>query len=211
VPGPVRQVGARGVAIGRWPDTNRYVFQGAIGELQLWRFDPAGTVRQLLDCCCDRDRRPVEAVLAGLRERGIGADGALDVADQVMAALLDLRAAVGEADAGAGQELDDLLAAARLALLRGDHARLAAMRRRARELTDATLGAATRAAVEQDLADLAAGVGLGPAERAVLRRAYCLDDLVPADPPPDRGPWPVLEDAPWNRLTLPEPLIPPDR
>lgn len=124
VPGPVRSVGPLGVAIGRWPDANRYAFKGGIGELQIWRFDPVKAVTKYLSCCCHRDTAPLEAVLAELRERGVDGAQAAELARQAQQATLDLLQAVHGPEAKGNTELERSLDLFQRALAGRDRRRL---------------------------------------------------------------------------------------
>src|SRR5206468_11779941 len=68
--GPVRTVAAHGIAIGHWPEPDpRYTFEGYIGEVQLYKYDPKDDVKQLLDPCCI-DREALDKVVEQLRAAG---------------------------------------------------------------------------------------------------------------------------------------------
>jgi hypothetical protein len=57
IPGPVRDVGPNGVAIGHWPEPDdRYTLEGWIDDVRIWAWDPKKEVDDTLDrCCFDRD------------------------------------------------------------------------------------------------------------------------------------------------------------
>jgi hypothetical protein len=50
--GPVRSVGDLGITIGSWPDAPAYTFDGHIGEVKLFKYDPREEVSSILDPCC---------------------------------------------------------------------------------------------------------------------------------------------------------------
>lgn len=210
VPGPVRSVGPLGVAIGRWPDDNRYVFKGNIGELQLWRFDPVRTVIDYLDCCCGRDGAPLDDAVAALRERGVGWADAVSAARDAQQATLDLVQAIRGASDAAAVELDRIFAASRLAILRRDRRRVAALRASIQALVDSSAAAAA-VEWERGMGRIAREIGLTAPHRDAVIRALCLDVFAPPgdrrDPHP--RPSPPVEGGPWDDVPTPEPFPPP--
>jgi hypothetical protein len=211
VPGPVRSVGRLGIAIGRWPDANQYVFKGYIGEVQLWRFDPVRTTTQFLDCCCRGDARRLDDVLAEVRNTGVDWASAVAAARDSQQQTLNLVQTVRGASPTAAAELDELIALARLALLRRDSSALAALRGRAQSLVDATAGAAQRVAWVQRMDDIAEGMGFTPPHQEIFLDVLCLDVFAaPSDRPrPDPVPAPPIRGGPWDEVPTPESLTPP--
>ncbi|WP_405395412.1 LamG domain-containing protein [Microbispora hainanensis] len=212
VPGPVRSVGPLGVAIGRWPDANRYAFKGGIGELQIWRFDPVKAVTKYLSCCCHRDTAPLEAVLAELRERGVDGAQAAELARQAQQATLDLLQAVHGPEAKGNTELERSLDLFQRALAGRDRRRLSPLRRRARDLLQADANAGALTGWRQRMEDIARQIGLSRREQEAMLHALCLDVVPPDDPHrPRPDPSPAVEGGPWDHVPTPEPLIPADR
>jgi hypothetical protein len=84
IQGPVRGVGALGVAIGNWPDAGAYAFSGYIDEVKVYVYDPAKDVATFMDSCC-RQGAALDAVVASLN---LGSDG--QSATQTLERLLDL-------------------------------------------------------------------------------------------------------------------------
>jgi hypothetical protein len=72
-PGPVRPVGADGVAIGHWPHPNNvYSLNGYIDDVAIWTYDPEPDLRRLLDECC-LDRRMIDKLLRAAAAGGFTA------------------------------------------------------------------------------------------------------------------------------------------
>jgi hypothetical protein len=211
VPGPVRSVGPLGIAIGRWPDANQYVFKGDIGELQLWRFDPVRTVTEFLDCCCGRGGAPLDDVLARLRDRGVDWARAGAAARDAQQATLELIQSIRGAGPAAAAELDRIVTASRLALLRRDRRRVAALRDAARALVDSSAGAGASNTWEQEMDRIAREIGLSRPDQDAVVRALCFDAFMPAADLPDAGPTPPAEGGPWDNVPTPEPFPPLDR
>jgi hypothetical protein len=204
-------VGPLGVAIGRWPDANRFVFKGDIGELQLWRYDPVRTATEFLDCCCSRDVAPLQEVLTALRDRGVGWGQAIASARAAQQATLELVQAIRAAGPAAVSELAGVVAATRVALLRRDRHRMAELRRRAQLMVDASAGSTVRSNWEQRVDHIAHDIGLGRPQQDAALHALCLDVFAPHDDRPRHDPSPPLEGGPWDHVPTPEPLTPPDR
>jgi hypothetical protein len=207
--GPVRSVGPLGLAIGRWPDANQYVFKGHLGEVQVWRWDPVRTALAFLDCCCKGDRALLDEVIADLRDRGVGWRHLQQLARTLQQDNLDQAAAAraaGQEQAGAVQQL---YLAARTALSRRDGTRLAAVADRARLLLDDALGPGPRGDWEQRVAATAESLGWPRQRLARLARMFCLDASAPPTTPDPVRPQPG-PPAPWDDVRVPEPFPPPD-
>jgi len=95
VPGPVRSVGKLGVSIGSWPDAEQYTFDGFIGEVQLYKYDPLEEISGLLDPCCF-DPEPLREVRERLRDEGWTGESLGDAAREI----LQFAAEVGAAARG---------------------------------------------------------------------------------------------------------------
>jgi len=92
--GPVRSVGNYGIAIGAWPDyPPPYTFQGYIGEVQLYKYDPKQEIRQLIDPCCI-DRETLYQAIEQLRKGGWDGTVLGNQADQLMQIALQVALAV---------------------------------------------------------------------------------------------------------------------
>ena len=209
VRGPVRSVGPLGIAIGRWPDPNQYVFKGNIGELQLWRYDPIKTVTDLLNSCCGNDRSALDALMAELREKGIGWRDMIGIARDGSEVSRDLMWALRQAGETATLELDRIVAGSELALLQRDRSRLGAFQRRMRALIDSAIGREAYQQYEQQMRTIAAQIGLSSSQANAVLRALCLDFLIPPqgdDSKPDGRPSPLAEGGPWDDVRTPEPF-----
>jgi Concanavalin A-like lectin/glucanases superfamily len=209
VRGPVRSVGLLGIAIGRWPDANEYVFKGHIGELQVWRFDPFRTALQFLDCCCDRDPDLLDEVLADLRDRGVDWARLRVAAAGLQQENLDLAAAVRAATTDGATVLDEVLVALRTAMLRRSRVQLAALHDRAEAVVDSSAGVQRRAEYEQRVTEIAASLGWDRRRLDRLVAALCLDVLAPPQTPDPTAP-PGRAPDPWDDVRTPEPFSRPD-
>jgi hypothetical protein len=72
--GPVRSIGPEGIAIGHWPGPDAgYTFNGNIGELLLYKYDPANDLARALNPCCI-DKVALVALLGNVTKAGWDAD-----------------------------------------------------------------------------------------------------------------------------------------
>ncbi|MFD0008719.1 LamG-like jellyroll fold domain-containing protein [Streptomyces sp. NPDC127178] len=208
VQGPVRSVGGLGVAIGRWPDRPTYTFQGDIGELQIWRYDPVRTVQNVLDPCCKRSKKPLEKVIAGIGDGNADRDSLAEHAREAERATLEfLHSMDGEGRA----ELQQLGAETWALLKKRDWDALRFARKRLQAAVTKRSTPEARAAWQEHLEGIARGARFGSDEQRAVAQAFCLDALMPpvADDPrhekPDPGgPWDIV-DRPGSEDPMPPP------
>lgn len=205
IQGPVRSVGALGLAIGRWPDAHSYVYKGHIGELQVWRYDAERTAIALLDCCCDRDPALLDPPLSTLRDAGVDWTRLRAAANELQGSNLELAGAVANAGEASASDFENLLAQARVALHRRDTQQLQVLRRRAESLIDQVAGQQPRRTWERNTRRIARTLGLTDARIGQLLHAWCLDHLGPASDSPQQPPT-TSGGEPWNDVPIPDPF-----
>jgi hypothetical protein len=121
--GPVRSVGAHGVAVGHWPETSGvYTFEGHIRESWLYKFDPVDAAKSLLDPCCDKGRKALDDAADRLRAQGYTAEMARDQGMAILNFALGTCADVRGSDPATSQQQRDLSSQALGAFMRRDSA-----------------------------------------------------------------------------------------
>jgi hypothetical protein len=122
IPGPVRSIGPKGIAIGHWPEPSPvYSFRGWIDTVTVERRDPK--VDEAIDDCC-ADWPAIDQVLQNAQRNGWDANRARQVLDKVMRLNAETAVAVIGNDPARRERLDNLAAGATLALGNGDSAAL---------------------------------------------------------------------------------------
>jgi hypothetical protein len=191
VPGPIRDVGADGVAIGHWPHPdNRYSLDGWIDRVQIWVHDPEDDLDKLLDDCCV-DRPSLDDLLRRVRAEGWTGQRLGDLVREIQDLATEIAVASRAGQAGNAADLRRLTRDGMLALTTRDTAALSGvfgglrdvMRR---SLSDAEIEAYGARAVDQ------------------VRRSPVGPLLFPDD---DRPPRPDLDR--WARLLCLDDLFPP--
>lgn len=172
--GPVRSVGARGVAIGRWPDSAAYQFQGYLSEVALFKFDPEPENNLILGASCV-DGEAVAALIGRMSDR-LGRETLIAWARDVQEVLQDSAQAIQthERDTDAHRKR---VAAAVIAIGKRDGSEFQrAFGDYSRHAARAIQGEST-AGVRERFAALVEGMPLSEEERQQLARALCLDKL----------------------------------
>jgi len=180
LPGSVGGIQDFGLSVGRWPNPEpRDAFEGVIGEVRLWRYDPRDAIRDLLDACCV-DKKRLQEVVAQLRADGWDAERA----SELFWTLYDAAARAAHAHAGSdtGELARAVRTGSRTSLLRGLATLMRSKRsRHDRAHGDAILDVLAKAPFGSELVEpLRTG---RPPDDAALRRlaaALCLEELLPA-------------------------------
>ena len=182
--GPVRSVGPVGIAIGRWPDTARFLFKGQISEVALYKFDPEPELTLILGAGCV-DSKALEQALNRVSER-MGNERLVAWAERLVEVTLEAAQALGHG-ADDTDALRMLNYRALTALGSRDRAgftrAIAALARRAR----ARLSAEEQARITERYTAVRDEIGLTPAEVRELAKALCLEGMAPVRPRPRRA------------------------
>lgn len=127
VPGPVRDVGADGVAMGHWPHPdNRYSLDGWIDRVRIWVRDPKDDIDRLLDDCC-LDRPGIDDLLREAAAAGWTADRHTDLVREIQDLATEIAVATRAGSPGNVTELSRLTREAMLALTTRDAGALGAV------------------------------------------------------------------------------------
>jgi hypothetical protein len=176
--GAVRSVGNFGISIGAWPDTaGPYTFEGYIGEVRLYKYDPEEEIRRFLDPCC-LDRKALGALLGRLMQQDWDATRLQDYVRELLQLQRDFAAAVRGDDPDQTREHQLNLNQAANALLRHDPSDL-------RSALEYLLGQATQALSEAQLdsfrqrfQEAIKSVPLFSDEMQDFAQAFCLEFLL---------------------------------
>jgi hypothetical protein len=194
VRGPVRSISPDGLAIGHWPpDDPRYTFQGYIGEVHLYKYDPKEEVKQLLNPCCI-DRKELDKVVERLRAEGWTGKKLGAQARELLHLAVEISAAVRKGDLAQTDEQKRNGAEAMAAFLRRDAAGLRSAFGRMMIQARQNLTQAEIADFGKRLMSQIDQLPLKPEEFIDLARALCWEhaiirdpqDLVPKDRKRDR-------------------------
>jgi hypothetical protein len=178
--GPVRSVGAHGIAIGHWPEVSgQYTFSGFIREIWVYKYDPAVAAKSLLDPCCGKYRGALDETAETMRGMGYTAEKARAQGMDLIKFGLSISAQVRGNDPTRSQQHTILSAVALAAFKQGD-------------------SAAYTSALTQ-LAQMSL-TSLSPAEWSQIRAQE--EQLVKGLPPPIKQWQSLIEKICWGRAKL---------
>jgi hypothetical protein len=141
--GPVRSVGAHGIAIGHWPEVSgQYTFSGHIREAWVWKYDPAKAAKDLLNACCPQYREALDETAETLRGMGYTAEKARQQGMDLMKFGLSISAQVRGSDRVRSQKHAALSALALAAFKKGDSSAYTSALTQLAEMSATTLSAA---------------------------------------------------------------------
>ena len=178
VPGPVRSVGPEGVTIGHWPgQPGTYTFEGHIGAVQLYKYDPIKDLEHFLDPCCI-DGEALDKVVLQLRAKGWNGEQLRTYAYKLLTLATVATAALRGGDPAKTEELKQITRTIVAAFLRHDAAGVQSAADRILKQVAGNLTSAQIKQFSEQFAALVQQLPLETAEWLKLARALCLDHAI---------------------------------
>jgi hypothetical protein len=120
VQGPVRSIGDEGVAIGHWPGApSAYTFEGNIGDVQLYKYDPRNDAKSLLDPCCI-DRRKIDSLYLEAKQKGWDGNRLRKTGNELLAAVSQMAGEIRNGSPAETKQQKNIGAALLSGILRHD-------------------------------------------------------------------------------------------
>jgi hypothetical protein len=186
VSGPVRSVGALGLAIGHWPNPpDQYTFEGTIFEVLLQKYDPLSPL-EILDPCCF-DRHALSNWFKSVSKKGVSAASMIKAGAALQAVARDAVIALRGGDETRTKTFQALVGGLQLALKRHDSAALQTVLARMQKFADSTLDPATRAQLDAEAQSALAKFGLDFSDWCRLASILCLDPCCRGGKEPSNG------------------------
>ena len=199
VPGPIRDIGALGLAIGHWPDPgDAYTLYGELDDVKIWRDDLEDEARDRVDPCCV-DRGGLDELVRGARADGWDATSLGALVQDVLGLGTEIATAARGGDEARTRELSGLVRDATQALGARDPDGLADGLGRIEGFLTANVATAELEAYRErgldqlgalPVAELLFGTENRPGlQLDAIRHVasmLCLDVLLPPSPPADR-------------------------
>jgi hypothetical protein len=191
VPGPIPNLGGRGVWIGHWPGDDRYTMRGELDEVQIWKDDPKKDAGQVIDDCC-LDEEWIDQRVGEARRQGWDAENARERLADFFAKARAATAEVRGGDQARTAVMAGLTQQGLNAMAQRDADGLGVTLQTLGTLVTAQLGAPRVDQLGHELWDALKatplGIWMGQTEQEALAffqeaaEHLCLDGLVPRDP-----------------------------
>lgn len=173
-PGPVKGVGALGIAVGHWPDPpDQYTFQGTIFQFILKKYDPHKDLPRALDACCF-NKHALAQWFQALQKRGITPQQITNAEQALKSVTRDIAIALRGGNKTQTEKQQGLVSALNAALARRDCQALEVVMGEFQQFFS-QLDAAKQAKFSADLQAAFAAFGLSASEWCQLMNLLCLN------------------------------------